>query len=199
MPIEDVAGAVQDLIKEGKVKHFGLSEAGAATIRRAHAVQPVTALQSEYSLWWRKPEQEIIPTLEELGIGLVPYSPLGKGYLTGKMTESTEFANDDFRRTLPRFTPEALKANQVLITLIQDVAQQKGATPAQIALAWLLAKKPWIVPIPGTRKLNRLEENIGAANLELTAADLQQIDSAAAKVTLVGDRYPEALEKLTGL
>ncbi|HDL8427320.1 TPA: aldo/keto reductase [Yersinia enterocolitica] len=199
VPIEDVAGAVQDLIKEGKVKHFGLSEAGAATIRRAHAVQPVTALQSEYSLWWRKPELEIIPTLEELGIGLVPYSPLGKGYLTGKMTETTEFASDDFHRTLPRFTPEALKANQGLIALIQDVAQQKGATPAQIALAWLLAKKPWIVPIPGTRKLDRLEENIAAANLELTAVDLQQIDSAAAKVTLIGERYPEALEKLTGL
>ncbi|WP_145587902.1 aldo/keto reductase [Yersinia aldovae] len=197
--IEDVAGAVQDLIKEGKVKHFGLSEAGVATIRRAHAVQPVSALQSEYSLWWRKPEQEIIPMLEELGIGLVPYSPLGKGYLTGKISESTQLASDDFRNTLPRFTPQALKANQVLISLIQEVAQQKGATLAQIALAWLLAQKPWIVPIPGTRNLHRLEENLGAINVELSAADLQEIDSAAAKVTLTGERYPEALEKLTGL
>ncbi|CNL31168.1 aldo/keto reductase [Yersinia aldovae] len=197
--IEDVAGAVQDLIKEGKVKHFGLSEAGVATIRRAHAVQPVSALQSEYSLWWRKPEQEIIPMLEELGMGLVPYSPLGKGYLTGKISESTQLASDDFRNTLPRFTPQALKANQVLISLIQEVAQQKGATPAQIALAWLLAQKPWIVPIPGTRNLHRLEENLGAINVELSAADLQEIDSAAAKVTLTGERYPEALEKLTGL
>ncbi|MFA3762598.1 aldo/keto reductase [Yersinia sp. 2466 StPb PI] len=199
VPIEDVAGAVQDLIKEGKVKHFGLSEAGAATIRRAHAVQPVTALQSEYSLWWRKPEQKIIPTLEELGIGLVPYSPLGKGYLTGNMNQSTQFASDDFRSTLPRFTPEALAANQVLITLIQQVAHQKGSSPAQIALAWLLAQKPWIVPIPGTRRLNRLEENIGAVNVELTTADLQQINNAAAQVTIMGDRYPETLEKLTGL
>ncbi|MFW5389769.1 aldo/keto reductase [Yersinia sp. 2544 StPb PI] len=199
VPIEDVAGAVQDLIKEGKVKHFGLSEAGAATIRRAHAVQPVTALQSEYSLWWRKPEQEIIPTLEELGIGLVPYSPLGKGYLTGNMNQSTQFASDDFRSTLPRFTPEALAANQALITLIQQVAHQKGSSPAQIALAWLLAQKPWIVPIPGTRRLNRLEENIGAVNVELTTADLQQINNAAAQVTIMGDRYPETLEKLTGL
>ncbi|MFW5401816.1 aldo/keto reductase [Yersinia sp. 1252 StPb PI] len=199
VPIEDVAGAVQDLIKEGKVKHFGLSEAGAATIRRAHAVQPVTALQSEYSLWWRKPEQEIIPTLEELGIGLVPYSPLGKGYLTGNMNQSTQFASDDFRSTLPRFTPEALAANQALITLIQQVADQKGSSPAQIALAWLLAQKPWIVPIPGTRRLNRLEENIGAVNVELTTADLQQINNAAAQVTIMGDRYPETLEKLTGL
>ncbi|MGP2471461.1 aldo/keto reductase [Yersinia sp. 2540 StPb PI] len=199
VPIEDVAGAVQDLIKEGKVKHFGLSEAGAATIRRAHAVQPVTALQSEYSLWWRKPEQEIIPTLEELGIGLVPYSPLGKGYLTGNMNQSTQFASDDFRSTLPRFTPEALAANQALITLIQQVADQKGSSPAQIALAWLLAQKPWIVPIPGTRRLNRLEENIGTVNVELTTADLQQINNAAAQVTIMGDRYPETLEKLTGL
>ncbi|MFA3781067.1 aldo/keto reductase [Yersinia sp. 1652 StPb PI] len=199
VPIEDVAGAVQDLIKEGKVKHFGLSEAGAATIRRAHAVQPVTALQSEYSIWWRKPEQEIIPTLEELGIGLVPYSPLGKGYLTGNMNQSTQFASDDFRSTLPRFTPEALAANQALITLIQQVADQKGSSPAQIALAWLLAQKPWIVPIPGTRRLNRLEENIGAVNVELTTADLQQINNAAAQVTIMGDRYPETLEKLTGL
>lgn len=199
VPIEDVAGAVQDLIKEGKVKHFGLSEAGAGTIRRAHAVQPVAALQSEYSLWWRKPEQEILPLLEELGIGLVPYSPLGKGYLTGKIDETTQLDNSDFRNTLPRFTPQALKANQVLITLIQDIAQQKGMTPAQIALAWLLAKKPWIVPIPGTRKLERLEENIGAANVMLSAADLQDIERAAAKVELVGERYPEALEKLTGL
>lgn len=199
VPIEDVAGAVQDLIKEGKVKHFGLSEAGAGTIRRAHAVQPVAALQSEYSLWWRKPEQEILPLLEELGIGLVPYSPLGKGYLTGKINENTQLDSSDFRNTLPRFTPQALKANQVLITLIQDIAQQKGMTPAQIALAWLLAKKPWIVPIPGTRKLERLEENIGAANVMLSAADLQDIERAAAKVELVGERYPEALEKLTGL
>lgn len=199
VPIEDVAGAVQDLIKEGKVKHFGLSEAGAATIRRAHAVQPVTALQSEYSIWWRKPEQEIIPTLEELGIGLVPYSPLGKGYLTGNMNQSTQFASDDFRSTLPRFTPETLAANQALITLIQQVADQKGSSPAQIALAWLLAQKPWIVPIPGTRRLNRLEENIGAVNVELTTADLQQINNAAAQVTIMGDRYPETLEKLTGL
>ncbi|MBK5071733.1 aldo/keto reductase [Budviciaceae bacterium CWB-B4] len=199
VPIEDVAGAVQDLIKEGKVKHFGLSEAGAGTIRRAHAVQPVSALQSEYSLWWRKPEQEILPLLEELGIGLVPYSPLGKGYLTGKINENTQFDSSDFRNTLPRFTPQALKANQALITLIQDIAQQKAITPAQIALAWLLAKKPWIVPIPGTRKLERLEENIGAVNVTLSPTDLQEIDRAAAKVELVGERYPEALEKLTGL
>jgi aryl-alcohol dehydrogenase-like predicted oxidoreductase len=198
VPIEDVAGAVKDLIQEGKVKHFGLSEAGVQTIRRAHAVQPVTALQSEYSLWWRRPEEEVLPTLEELGIGFVPYSPLGKGFLTGKINENTAFDSSDFRTTLPRFTPEALKANQALVDLIRKIAQRKKATPAQIALAWLLAQKPWIVPIPGTRKLERLDENIGAAGVELTWDDLREIDNAAAKITVQGARYPEKLEQLTG-
>lgn len=198
VPIEDVAGAVKELIQAGKVKHFGLSEAGVQTIRRAHAVQPVTALQSEYSLWWRRPEEEVLPTLEELGIGFVPYSPLGKGFLTGKIDESTTFDSTDFRTTLPRFTPEALKANQALIDLIVRIATQKKATPAQIALAWLLAQKPWIVPIPGTTKLDRLDENIGAVALELTAGDLREIDSAAAQITVQGARYPEKLEQLTG-
>ena len=198
VPIEDVAGAVKDLIKEGKVKHFGLSEAGVQTIRRAHAVQPVTALQSEYSLWWRKPEAEVLPALEELGIGLVPYSPLGKGFLTGKIDEKTKFDSTDFRNTLPRFTPEARKANQALIDVLGSIAERKKATPAQIALAWLLAQKPWIVPIPGTTKLNRLDENIGAAAVELTADDLGEIDKSASKVTVQGDRYPEHLEKMTG-
>jgi aryl-alcohol dehydrogenase-like predicted oxidoreductase len=199
VPIEDVAGAVKDLIKEGKVKHFGMSEAGVKTIRRAHAVQPLTALQSEYSLWWRKPEQEVIPMLEELGIGFVPYSPLGKGFLTGAIKESATFDSTDFRSTLPRFTPEALKANQALIDLLGSIAKRKNATPAQIALAWLLAQKPWIAPIPGTTKLNRLEENIGAANVELTADDLRDIDATASKIKVEGDRYPERLEKMTGL
>jgi len=199
VPIEDVAGAVKELIQAGKVKHFGLSEAGAKTIRRAHAVQPLTALQSEYSLWWRKPEAEIIPTLEELGIGFVPYSPLGKGFLTGAISQSTTFANTDFRSTLPRFTPEALKANQALIDLLGSIANRKKGTPAQIALAWLLAQKPWIAPIPGTTKLNRLEENIGALAVELTADDLRSIDTAASNIKVEGDRYPERLEKMTGL
>jgi aryl-alcohol dehydrogenase-like predicted oxidoreductase len=199
VPIEDTAGAVKELIQAGKVKHFGMSEAGAKTIRRAHAVQPVTALQSEYSLWWRKPEAEIIPTLEELGIGFVPYSPLGKGFLTGAIKESTTFDKTDFRSTLPRFAPEALKANQALIDLLGSIAGRKKATPAQIALAWLLAQKPWIAPIPGTTKLNRLEENIGAAAVELTADDLHDIDSAASKIKVEGARYPERLEKMTGL
>ncbi|MGO8688249.1 MAG: aldo/keto reductase [Thermoguttaceae bacterium] len=198
VPIEDVAGAVKDLIREGKVRHFGLSEAGVQTIRRAHAVQPVTALQSEYSLWTRTPEKEVIPTLEELGIGLVPYSPLGKGFLTGKMDEKTTFDSSDFRSILPRFTPEALKANQALVDLLGSIAQRKDATPAQIALAWLLAQKPWIVPIPGTTKLHRLDENIGALSVELTADDLREIDSAAAKITVQGARYPEKLERMTG-
>ena len=198
VPIEDVAGAVKDLIKEGKVKHFGLSEAGVHTIRRAHAVQPVTALQSEYSLWWRSPEAEVLPTLEELGIGFVPYSPLGKGFLTGKIDESTTFDGSDFRNTLPRFTPEARKANQALVDLLDEIAKRKKAAPAQIALAWLLAQKPWIVPIPGTTKLHRLEENIGAAALELTPDDLDEIDGAASKVKVQGARYPEKLEQLTG-
>jgi aryl-alcohol dehydrogenase-like predicted oxidoreductase len=198
VPIEDVAGAVKDLIGEGKVKHFGLSEAGVQTIRRAHAVQPVAALQNEYSLWWRKPEAEVIPTLQELGIGLVPYSPLGKGFLTGKIDESTSFASNDFRNTLPRFTPEARKANQALVDLIGEIAARKKATPAQIALAWLLAQKPWIAPIPGTTKLHRLEENIGAAALELSPEDVSEIESAAAKIAVQGDRYPEKLEQLTG-
>ena len=198
VPIEDVAGAVKELIKEGKVKHFGLSEAGVQTIRRAHAVQPVTALQSEYSLWWRKPEAEVLPALEELGIGLVPYSPLGKGFLTGKMDETTRFDSTDFRSTLPRFTPAALKANQALIELLGKIAERKKATSAQIALAWLIAQKPWIVPIPGTTKLSRLEENIGAVNIELTADDLREINEAASKITVQGDRYPEQLEKMTG-
>jgi aryl-alcohol dehydrogenase-like predicted oxidoreductase len=199
VPIEDVAGTVKELIQAGKVKHFGLSEAGAKTIRRAHAVQPLTALQSEYSLWWRKPEAEIIPTLEELGIGFVPYSPLGKGFLTGAIDPSTTFANTDFRSALPRFTPEALKANQALIDLLGSIAKRKNATSAQIALAWLLAQKPWIAPIPGTTKLNRLEENIGALSVELTADDLVSIDSAALNIKGEGARYPERLEKMTGL
>ncbi|MGB0008237.1 MAG: aldo/keto reductase [Candidatus Sulfotelmatobacter sp.] len=199
VPIEDVAGAVKELIHAGKVKHFGMSEAGAKTIRRAHAVQPLTALQSEYSLWWRKPEAEIIPTLEELGIGFVPYSPLGKGFLTGAIKEDTKFDGTDFRSTLPRFAPEALKANQALTGLLGKIAQRKKATPAQIALAWLLAQKPWIVPIPGTTKLNRLEENIGALEVKLTTDDLRDIDQAASKITVEGARYPERLEKMTGL
>jgi len=198
VPIEDVAGAVKELIQQGKVKHFGLSEAGVQTIRRAHAVQPLTALQSEYSLWTRTPEKEVIPTLEELGIGLVPYSPLGKGFLTGKMDEKTTFDSSDFRSTLPRFTPEALKANQALIKLLGSIAERKKATPAQIALAWLLAQKPWIVPIPGTTKLHRLDENIGAAALTLTSGDLREIESAASKITVQGARYPEHLERMTG-
>jgi aryl-alcohol dehydrogenase-like predicted oxidoreductase len=199
VPIEDVAGAVQDLIKEGKVRHFGLSEAGVQTIRRAHAVQPVAALQSEYSLWTRTPEKEVLPALEELGIGFVPYSPLGRGFLTGKIDENATFDTGDIRGIVPRFTPEARKANQALVDLLARIAQQKNATPARIALAWLLAQKPWIVPIPGTTKLERLEENIGAAAVELTADDLREIDSAAAKITIQGARYPENLEKLTGL
>jgi len=198
VPIEDVAGAVKDLIREGKVKRFGLSEAGARTIRRAHAVQPVTAVQSEYSLWTRGPEAEVLPALEELGIGFVPYSPLGKGFLTGKIDENTKFDSNDFRNIVPRFTPEARKANQNLVDLLGRVAQRKKATPAQIALAWLLAQKPWIVPIPGTTKLPRLEENIGAAAIELTADDLGGIDRAASKITVQGARYPENLERLTG-
>ncbi len=198
VPIEDVAGAVKDLIQQGKVRHFGLSEAGVGTIRRAHAVQPVTALQSEYSLWWRKPEAEVIPTLEELGIGLVSYSPLGRGFLTGKIDENTKFGKGDFRSTLPRFTPEAMKANRAFVELIGVIAKQKNATPAQIALAWLLAQKPWIVPIPGTTKLSRLDENIGAVAVELTPADLGNIDEAASKAPLEGDRYPEHMEKMTG-
>ena len=198
VPIEDVAGVVKDLIQEGKVKHFGLSEAGVQTIRRAHRVQPVTALQSEYSLWTRTPEKEVIPTLEELGIGLVPYSPLGKGFLTGKMDENSKFDSSDFRSTLPRFTPEALKANQALIDLLGRVAERKKATPAQIALAWLLAQKPWIVPIPGTTKLHRLDENIGAVSVELTPDDLRDIENAASKITVQGARYPEKLEQMTG-
>jgi len=197
VPIEDVAGAVKDLIREGKVKHFGLSEAGAQTIRRAHAVQPVTALQSEYSLWWRRPEEEVLPTLEELGIGFVPYSPLGRGFLTGKISENTEFDKTDFRNRLPRFTPEARKANQALVDLLGEIAKRKKATPAQIALAWLLAQKPWIIPIPGTTKLKRLEENIGAAEIELTADDLRDIENAASKITVHGARYPEQLEQMT--
>src|SRR6202142_56025 len=191
VPIEDVAGAVKDLIHEGKVKHFGLSEAGVQTIRRAHAVQPVTALQSEYSLWTRTPEKEVIPALEELGIGLVPYSPLGKGFLTGKIDENAKFDSSDFRSTLPRFTPEALKANQALIDLLASIAKRKEATPAQIALAWLLAQKPWIAPIPGTTKLGRLDENIGALSIQLTPSDLLEIESAASKITVEGERYPE--------
>ena len=198
VPIEDVAGAVKDLIQQGKVKHFGLSEAGVQTIRRAHAVQPVTALQSEYSLWWRKPEAQVIPTLEELGIGLVPYSPLGKGFLTGKMDENTKLDKGDFRSTLPRFTPEARRANQAFVDLLNSIAKQKNATPAQIALAWLLAQKPWISPIPGTTKLSRLEENIGAVSIELTTDDLRNINDAAAKAPVQGERYPEHLEAMTG-
>jgi len=199
VPIEDVAGAVKDLIHEGKVKHFGMSEAGAKTIRRAHAVQPVTALQSEYSLWWRRPEAEIIPMLEELGIGFVPYSPLGKGFLTGAINENATFDSTDFRSTLPRFTPEALKANQALIDLLGSIAKRKNATPAQIALAWLLAQKPWMVPIPGTTKLSRVEENIGAVAVALTPEDLRDIEATASKIKIEGDRYPERLEKMTGL
>ena len=199
VPIEDVAGAVKDLIQQGKVKHFGLSEAGVQTIRRAHAVQPVTALQSEYSLWWRKPEAEVLPALEELGIGLVPYSPLGRGFLTGKIDENTRFANSDFRGSLPRFTPEALKANQAVVDLLGKIAKQKQATPAQVALAWLLAQKPWIVPIPGTTKLSRLDENIGSVPIKLTADDLREIDNAASKITVQGDRYPEHLQRMTDL
>jgi aryl-alcohol dehydrogenase-like predicted oxidoreductase len=198
VPIEDVAGAVKDLIHQGKVKHFGLSEAGVQTIRRAHAVQPLAALQSEYSLWWRRPEAEVIPALDELGIGFVPYSPLGKGYLTGKIDENARFDSSDFRSTLPRFTPEALKANQALIDLLGLIAARKKATPGQIALAWLLAQKPWIVPIPGTTKLNRLDENIGAVSVELTADDLREIEAAATKITVQGARYPEKLEQMTG-
>jgi aryl-alcohol dehydrogenase-like predicted oxidoreductase len=198
VPIEDVAGAVKDLISEGKVKHFGLSEAGVQTIRRAHAVQPVAAVQSEYSLWWRRPETEVLPTLDELGIGFVPYSPLGKGFLAGKIDQNTTFDSADFRATLPRFTPEARKSNQALVDLLGEIGTRKQATPAQIALAWLLAQKPWIVPIPGTTKLSRLDENIGAAALELTSDDLREINTAAANITVQGDRYPEQLERLTG-
>jgi aryl-alcohol dehydrogenase-like predicted oxidoreductase len=198
VPIEDVAGAVKELIRQGKVKHFGLSEAGVKTIRRAHAVQPVTALQSEYSLWWREPEAEVLPTLEELGIGFVPFSPLGKGFLTGKIDETTQFDASDFRNTVPRFSPEARKANQAVVDLLGTVASRKKATPAQIALAWLLARKPWIVPIPGTTKLHRVEENLGAAAIELTPDDLREIDNAASKITVHGARYPESAQKLVG-
>jgi len=197
VPIEDVAGAVKDLIREGKVKHFGLSEAAAKTIRRAHAVQLVTAVQSEYSLWWRRPEEEVLPTCEELGIGFVPYSPLGKGFLTGKIDASAKFESNDFRSILPRFSPEALKANQALVDLLGQIAGQKKATPAQIVLAWILAQKPWMVPIPGTTKLNRLEENIGAVAVELTPDDLRDIESAASKITIQGARYPENMERIT--
>lgn len=198
VPIEDVAGAVRNLIQEGKVKHFGLSEPGVQTIRRAHAVQPVAAIQSEYSLWWREPEREVLPTLEELGIGFVPFSPLGKGFLTGAINENTTFDSTDFRNIVPRFTPEARKANQALVDLLGEIAAQKQVTPAQIALAWLLAQKPWIVPIPGTTKLHRLEENIGAAGVELTPDDLRDIDRAVSKVTVQGARYPEHLQQLVG-
>jgi aryl-alcohol dehydrogenase-like predicted oxidoreductase len=198
VPIEDVAGAVRDLIHEGKVKHFGLSEAGVQTIRRAHGIQPVTALQSEYSLWWREPEADVIPTLEELGIGFVPFSPLGKGFLTGKISEDTKFDKTDFRNVVPRFTPENRKANQALVDLLRKFAEQKKATPAQIALAWLLAQKPWIVPIPGTTKLQRLEENIGAAAVELTPDDIRQIENAASKINVQGARYPEELQRMVG-
>ena len=198
VPIEDVAGAVKELIQAGKVKHFGLSEAGVGTIRRAHAVHPLTALQNEYSLWWRRPEAEVIPTLEELGIGLIPYSPLGRGFLTGKIDETAKFDSTDFRSTLPRFTPDALKANQALIQLLGSIAERKKATPAQIALAWLLAQKPWIVPIPGTTKLHRLDENIGALAVELTPDDLRDINDAGSKIAVQGARYPEKLEQMTG-
>jgi aryl-alcohol dehydrogenase-like predicted oxidoreductase len=198
VPIEDVAGAVKDLIREGKVKHFGLSEAGVQTIRRAHAVQPVTALQSEYSLWWREPENEVIPTLEELGIGFVPFSPLGKGFLTGAISQDTKFDSTDFRNRVPRFTPENRKANQAFVDLLGKITERKKATPAQIALAWLLAQKPWIVPIPGTTKLHRLEENIGAVAIQLTSADLHEIDAAASKIAAQGARYPEELQKMVG-
>jgi len=198
VPIEDVAGAVKDLIKEGKVKYFGLSEAGVKTIRKAHAVQPVAALQSEYSLWWRQPEEELLPTLEELGIGFVPFSPLGKGFLTGKIDENTKFDSTDFRNIVPRFSPEARKANQSMIYLLNKIAEQKNATPAQVALAWLLAQKPWIVPIPGTTKLHRLEENIGSVNIEFTADELREIDNASSQIKVEGERYPEQLQKLVG-
>lgn len=197
VPIEETAGAVKELIQQGKVKHFGMSEAAAQTIRRAHAVQPVTALQSEYSLWWRKPEQEILPTLEELGIGFVPYSPLGKGFLTGKITEDTSFESTDLRNRIPRFAPEARKVNQALVDLLSRIAARKKATPAQIALAWLLAQKPWIVPIPGTTKISRLEENVGAVDVKLTPDDLREIESAASQITVQGARYPEELERMT--
>jgi aryl-alcohol dehydrogenase-like predicted oxidoreductase len=199
VPIEEVAGAVKELIEEGKVRHFGLSEPGVQTIRRAHAVQPVTAVQSEYSLWWRRPEEELLPVLEELGIGLVPFSPLGRGFLTGKIDETTTFAADDFRQIVPRFTPEARKANQALVDLLTRIAGQKGATPAQVALAWLLAQKPWIVPIPGTTKQHRLEENLGAAELELTPDDLREVEGATSRIAIQGDRYPEELERRTGV
>ena len=198
VPIEDVAGAVKELIQQGKVKHFGMSEAGAESIRRAHAVQPVTALQSEYSLWWREPEEEVIPTLEELGIGFVPFSPLGKGFLTGAINKDTQFDKNDFRNIVPRFSPENRDTNQALVDLIGEFAKQKNATPAQVALAWILAQKPWIVPIPGTTKIHRLEENLGAANVELTADDLRQLDEATSKVNVQGARYPENLQKLVG-
>jgi len=199
VPIEDVAGAVRDLIREGKVRHFGMSEAGVRTIRRAHAVQPVTALQNEYSLWWRKPEEEVIPALEELGIGLVPFSPLGRGFLTGKIDETTTFDSKDFRNVVPRFTPEARKANQALVDLLRRLAAEKKMTPAQLALAWLLARKPWVVPIPGTTKLERLDENIGAAAVKFTAEDLREIEDAASRIAIEGARYPEHLEKRVGL
>jgi aryl-alcohol dehydrogenase-like predicted oxidoreductase len=198
VPMEDVAGAVKDLIQEGKVKYFGLSEAGAQSIRKAHAVQPVSALQNEYSLWFRKPEQEILPLLEELGIGMVPYSPLGKGFLTGKMETGTEFGEKDFRKQLPRFQPEAIKANQAFVGLLKEIAEKKKATPAQIALAWILQQKPWMVPIPGTTKLHRLEENLGAAEIELTAQDLAEIEAGSAKIPVEGERYPEHIEAMTG-
>jgi aryl-alcohol dehydrogenase-like predicted oxidoreductase len=198
VPIEDVAGAVKDLIREGKVKHFGLSEAGVQTIRRAHKVQPVTALQSEYSLWWREPEAEVIPTLEELGIGFVPFSPLGKGFLTGKINENTQFEKNDFRNIVPRFTPENRKANQTVVEVMGKFAQQKKATPAQVALAWLLAQKPWIVPIPGTTKLHRLEENLGAVGVQLTPSDLRELETAASKIPVQGARYPEEMQRLVG-
>jgi aryl-alcohol dehydrogenase-like predicted oxidoreductase len=199
VPIEDVAGTVKELIREGKVKHFGMSEAGVKTIRRAHAVQPVTAVQSEYSLWWRRPEEELLPTLEELGIGFVPFSPLGKGFLTGKIDEKTKFEKNDFRNIVPRFNPDALKANQAVVELLKRFAERKKATPAQIALAWLLAQKPWIVPIPGTKRLERLDENLGAAEVELSPEELREMNSAASKIAIQGARYPEALEKRTGL
>jgi aryl-alcohol dehydrogenase-like predicted oxidoreductase len=198
VPIEDVAGAVKELIQQGKVKHFGLSEASAETIRRAHAVQPVTAVQSEYSMWWRTPEEDVLPTCEELGIGFVPYSPLGKGFLTGKVDENTTFDSSDIRSRTPRFTPEARKANRVLVDLLARIGEQKGATPAQLALAWLLAQKPWIVPIPGSRKLERLDENIGAVAVELTTDDLREIESALSKITVQGDRYPKEMAKMSG-
>lgn len=198
VPIEDVAGTVKELIQEGKVKHFGLSEAGVETIRKAHAVQPVTALQSEYSLWWRSPEEEIIPTLEELGIGFVPFSPLGKGFLTGKIDENTTFSDNDFRNSVPRFNTDARKANQALVDLLHQVAEEKEASPAQVALAWLLAQKPWIAPIPGTTKRHRLEENLAAVHLKLSSTDLQKIEEAAAQITIQGARYPESSQRLVG-